>query len=70
MGVGEWLQDGTSAEGQSEALRYALRHLSGLEFTSDQEWVTWYHDGPGKTEFPEPDLDSWYADLKAIHGES
>ena len=64
-----WLRDGTCGESQSAALRYALNRLTGLAFATDQEWVLWYDNEGGNTDFPEPDINLWYADLKAIHGE-
>ena len=65
----DWLQQGTYSEAQSEALRYALNRLTGLPLNTDKEWVDWYFNGPGKDDFPEPDFDSWYADMKRIHGD-
>ena len=64
-----WLREGTCGESQSAALRYALSHLTGFVFATDREWVNWYdHDG-GRVQYPEPDIDAWYEDLKAIYGE-
>jgi hypothetical protein len=65
----EWLREGTVAEGQSMALRYALERLTGLSFPTDEEWVSWYNDGPGKDEYPEPDFDAWHRDLRARYGD-
>jgi len=59
-----WLQEGTVAEQQSQALRYALSRLTGRSFATDREWVDWYFAGRGIQEYPEPDMDRWYADLK------
>jgi hypothetical protein len=63
----DWLREGTYAEGQSSALRYALGRFTGRSFATDREWVNWY-DGDGKNQFPEPDMDAWYENLKDIHG--
>jgi hypothetical protein len=60
----EWLQHGTVSQQQSQALRYALNRLTGHSFATDREWVEWYHAGGGIREYPEPDIDQWYADLK------
>lgn len=60
-----WLRDGTFAEQQSEALRYALSRLTGRSFITDQEWVDWYDQRGGNQEYPQPDFEKWLADLKA-----
>jgi hypothetical protein len=65
-----WLRRGTYSEGQSEMIRYALTRLTGRMFNTDREWTNWYFDGPGKAEFPQPDFDAWYADMKRIHGDT
>ena len=65
----DWLRQGTFAESQSVALRYALNRLTGVSYQTDSEWVNWYDLSGGKQQFPEPDIDAWYEDLKAIHGE-
>lgn len=64
-----WLRDGTCGESQSAALRYALTQLTGLSFKTDKEWVDWYDARGGSSQFPEPDFNAWYSDLKAIYGE-
>jgi hypothetical protein len=61
----EWLRSGTVAEQQSQALRYALNRLTGRSFATDKEWVEWYDKGGGFREYPEPDFNQWYAELKA-----
>ena len=63
-----WLREGTVGESQSSALRYALGRLTSLSYSTDNEWVQWYDSG-GDEQFPEADIDEWYEDLKAIHGE-
>ena len=64
-----WLKQGTVSESQSAALRYALSRLTGAKFDRDKDWVRWYEGGflsrGHKTQYPEPNLDSWLADLKA-----
>jgi hypothetical protein len=60
----EWLRAGPAGVQQSQALRYALTRLTGHGFATDREWVAWY-DGTGVKEYPQPDFDKWYADLKA-----
>ncbi len=60
-----WLRSGTFAEQQSQALRYALTRFTGYSFATDREWVDWYDRGEGIQQYPEPDFDRWYADLKA-----
>jgi hypothetical protein len=65
----DWLRDGTFSDSQSVALRYALHRLTNLDYGSDAEWVHWYDDLGGKEKYPEPDMNAWYEDLKAIHGE-
>jgi len=37
---------------------------TGRSFATDQEWVEWYFAGGGIQEYPEPDINRWYADLK------
>jgi hypothetical protein len=61
----EWLRDGTCAEEQSQALRYALHALTGRSFPTDKEWVEWYDRGGGIQEYPEPDIDRWHEELQA-----
>jgi len=61
----DWLRSGTVAEQQSQALRYALTRFTGRSFTTDKEWVAWYEKGGGVAQYPEPDFDQWYADLRA-----
>lgn len=63
-----WLRQGTYAETQSQALRYALNRFTGQTFATDRDWIDWYFDGPGDREFPEPEFDAWYADMQRIHG--
>ncbi len=60
-----WLRSGPVAEQQSQALRYALSRLTGRSDVTDKEWVDWYGRGGGIQQYPEPDFDQWYADLKA-----
>jgi hypothetical protein len=60
-----WLRSGTVGERQSQALRYALSHLTARSFATDKEWVEWYDTGGGVSQYPEPNFDQWYADLKA-----
>jgi hypothetical protein len=62
----DWLREGTFAPAQSTALRYALSRLTGREYDTDANWVSWY-DSTGKEAYPEPDIDTWYEDMKAIH---
>ena len=60
-----WLKDGTFNEKQSEALRYALKHLTKEDFKTDEEWVNWYYGktkilkGKGEKLYPEPDFGKW-----------
>lgn len=61
----DWLRDGTVAEQQSQALRYALGRLTGRSFATDKEWVEWYEMGGGVARYPEPNLEQWYAELNA-----
>ena len=49
-----WLQHGTDAEQQSQALRYALHRLTGRSFATDREWVGWHFADGGMQEYPEP----------------
>ena len=58
----DWLRAGTFAPAQSSALRYALSHLTGLEFDTDIEWVSW-HDSTSQDAYPEPDIDAWHEEL-------
>jgi hypothetical protein len=60
-----WLREGTFAQQQSQAMRYALSRLTGRSFTTDQEWVDWYDKGGGAQEYPKPDFKKWRAELKA-----
>jgi hypothetical protein len=64
-----WLRDGTCGDSQSAALRYALSRLTGVSFATDREWIDWYDNHGGSSQFPEPDIDAWYLDLKKIYGE-
>jgi hypothetical protein len=64
----DWLRGGTVMKSQSAALRHALRHLTGLAHDTDAAWIRWYDDEGGRDAFPQPDMDAWYRDLKAIHG--
>jgi hypothetical protein len=64
----EWLREGAFHETQSAALRYSLGRLTGLHFETDQDWVQWYDNAGGKSEYPVPDFDAWYEELKTIHG--
>lgn len=64
-----WLREGTVAEGQSTALRYALARLTGRSFATDEEWVQWYYGGEGQRLYPEPDFDAWYEELKPAEEE-
>jgi hypothetical protein len=59
-----WLREGTVAEKQGEALRYALTRLTGNSFSTNQEWLKWYDVGGGSKDFPDPDMNRWYEDLK------
>lgn len=58
-----WLRQGTVHKDQSQALRFALGRLTGLDFDSDREWVEWYYARGGALEYPEPDFKQWYAEL-------
>jgi hypothetical protein len=60
-----WLRDGTVGEEQSRALRSALQRFTGRSFATDAEWVKWYDEMGGKDEYPKPDFEQWYAELKA-----
>ena len=62
--VVEWLKAGTVSEEQSKALRYALKVLTGQDFQNDRKWINWYYDGQGIKDFPEPDFDKWYKELR------
>lgn len=59
----DWLAEGAWDE-QTAALSHALTKLTGLKKETPEEWLAWYRDEGCKT-FPAPDLDAWYADLKA-----
>jgi hypothetical protein len=64
---GEWLDPEpveVLRDKQSEALRYALSRLTGLSLATNREWVAWYRR-EGEQQYPEPDLNQWFADLKA-----
>lgn len=68
----EWLRAGTVSPNQSAAIRGALQILTGESFGSDDEWIRWY-DGSGSTpghrgQYPEPDFEAWWAELKSIGG--
>jgi len=64
----DWLKQGTVSDSQSAALRYALNRLTGEKFETDKEWLRWYEGGflsrGHKAQYPEPNFDSWLADLK------
>lgn len=64
-----WLREGTCGESQSAALRYALTQLTGRPYQTDKDWVDWYDTAGGSSQFPEPNINEWYADLKKIYGE-
>jgi hypothetical protein len=64
----DWLREGPFSATQSAALRYALGRFTGESFDSDAEWIRWYDELGGKERFPEPDMNAWYEELKAIHG--
>jgi hypothetical protein len=61
----DWLRSGRFATPQSQALRYALNILTERNFSSDKEWVEWYDQGGGIREYPEPDIEQWYGELRA-----
>ena len=63
-----WLREG-ALEGQDIALRGALERFTGLSFPNDEAWVSWYHDGPGEAQYPEPDFEQWKRDLEARYPE-
>ncbi len=67
-----WLKHGTVSEDQTSAIRYALNCLTGARLECDGDWIEWYEGSPRsqghKTQYPEPDFDSWLADLKAQSG--
>lgn len=65
----DWLCEGTFAPAQSEALRYALSRFTRLNYDSDPDWVAWY-DSSGKETYPEPDINTWYEELKAMYEET
>jgi hypothetical protein len=63
-----WLRAGTVSQSQSAALRYALGRLTGLTHASNADWIAWYDHG-GSAQYPEPDFDRWYDDLKKLYGD-
>ena len=67
-----WLKHGTVSEDQSSAIRYALNCLTGARLDCDGDWIEWYEGSSRsqgrKTQYPEPDFDSWLVDLKAQSG--
>jgi hypothetical protein len=58
-----WLKAGTTHPDQSAALRHALQLLTRQQFATDQEWITWYDD-KGYHEYPKPDFEAWFDELK------
>jgi len=63
------LRGGPCSKSQSAALRYALSRLTGHAYATDKEWIHWYDKAGGSAGFPGPDINAWFADLKAIYGE-
>lgn len=63
----DWIKETRFPE-QAEALAYAVQRLSGEPARSPQEWVRWYEgsllSNGAKIRFPEPDINTWYAELK------
>src|SRR5579859_899103 len=59
----EWLRRGTSSPVQTDALRYALHHLTGREFPLAAEWIAWYAR-EGLAAYPKPDFAAWWADVE------
>jgi hypothetical protein len=57
----DWLRAGTFSSAQSDALRGAVAHLTGVSFADDATAIAWC-DREG---IEDPDLDAWYAELKA-----
>jgi hypothetical protein len=59
-----WLRQAPVVAAQSVALRYALEELTGLSFSTDEEWITWYYGrilpGEGKKLYPPPDFENWF----------
>jgi hypothetical protein len=39
--------------------------LTGRSFATDKECVEWYDKGGGIREYPQPDFNQWYGELKA-----
>lgn len=64
----EWIRDRHFPE-HGVALRGALSVLTGESHDSNADWLRWYDgvDGnPGaRVRYPEPDVNAWFADLKA-----
>lgn len=70
----QWLKHGTFNADQSNALRQALRELTGESFNTDSEWIKWYKGGlfrkSAKERYPEPDFDAWLNELKREYKDS
>ncbi len=68
-----WLKNGTVNTNQDKALRLALCELTGESFDTNRAWIRWYDGGllrkGSKTQYPDPDLDIWLADLKEEYGD-
>ena len=69
----DWLKGPPRFPEQEVALCYAVQRLSGEPARSRNEWVRWYEGGwlskGSKVRYPEPNIDSWLAELKAEFGD-
>jgi hypothetical protein len=67
-----WLKSPPRFPEQEAALCHAVQHLSGEPARRGNEWVRWYEGGwfstGAKVRYPEPNIDTWLAELKAEFG--
>lgn len=54
----DWLKAGTNNKVQSKALCYALNYLTGMDFSTESEWIDWYYKN-GLKKFPKFDYNEW-----------
>ena len=68
----DWLKGPPRFPEQESALCYAVQRLSGEPARGGTEWVRWYDGGwlskGAKRMYPEPDFDSWLAEMKTEFG--
>jgi hypothetical protein len=68
----DWLKSPPRFPQQEAALCYAVERLSGEPARRGHEWVRWYEGGwfstGAKVRYPPPNIDAWFAELKAEFG--